>query len=125
MDSLTKIARMFLNGEIYGQHYIAMEDLRKDMEFPCILDIKMGSQAYNPLKIARQTSKIASSSSASHGFRLCGFGKFVKEDGIYNKVSVDKYRHRQIGGDRISEEAALFFTTDAGLRRKVVESVLQ
>jgi hypothetical protein len=68
-----------------------MEDLRQGFAFPCILDIKMGSKAYNPLKIERQNKKLNSSSSCSHGFRLCGFVKYVLEAGSYEKVSADKY----------------------------------
>lgn len=53
LESIVKIARMFIDDKIFNQNYIVMEDLRKGMHYPCILDIKMGSKAYNPIKIAR------------------------------------------------------------------------
>lgn len=37
----------------FGKSYIALEDMTKEMKFPCLMDVKIGSQAYNPLKIER------------------------------------------------------------------------
>lgn len=118
---------MFLDDQIYNQNYMVMEDLRKGMHYPCILDIKMGSKAYNPFKLARQTQKITNSSSGTHGFRFCGYSKYIKEaDGSsnYKKVSVDKYVHRQVSGDKIGEHAEEFFKAHDRLRINVLKSVI-
>ena len=37
----------------FGKSYIALEDMTKEMKFPCLMDVKIGSKAYNPLKIER------------------------------------------------------------------------
>lgn len=124
VEAATKVARLLLNDQIFDQHYIVLEDLRQGLAFPCILDIKMGSKAYNPVKIARQSSKISSSSSGTHGFRLCGFTNYSKSEDGYEKVTVDKYHHRQVTGDLIASETAQFFARDAtSHRHEVVKAV--
>lgn len=37
----------------FGKSYISLEDLTKDLKFPCLMDVKIGSKAYNPIKIER------------------------------------------------------------------------
>ena len=47
---------------------------------PCILDFKLGSKAYNPVKLERQKWKMQISTSAELGFRLCGFCYYERKD---------------------------------------------
>ena len=56
-----------------------MENLTAGMVKPCILDVKLGSKAYNPKKIERQKWKAGISTSAALSFRLCGFS-FYEQD---------------------------------------------
>jgi len=67
----------------FGKSYIALEDMTKEMKFPCLMDVKIGSKAYNPLKIERQNMKIRNSSSSSMGFRLCGLNIYELKENEY------------------------------------------
>jgi len=54
------------------KEFIKLLDLTVDYAKPCILDIKLGSRAYNPEKLEHQAMKIKESTSGSLGFRISG-----------------------------------------------------
>ena len=60
----------------FAVELMKLVDLTKDMQKPCLLDVKLASKPYNPKKLARQQQKIDMSTCKSHGFRLCGFNSF-------------------------------------------------
>lgn len=62
------------------------------MTKPCVIDIKLGSKAYNPKKLDRQKWKAENSTSAEHGFRLCGLSFYEK--GNDSIQTVNKYQCR-------------------------------
>ena len=59
--------------------FFTMENLSAGMMKPCTIDIKLGSKAYNPKKIERQKWKNSCSTSASLGFRMCGFSVYADD----------------------------------------------
>ena len=99
-----------------------MENLFTDMNKPCTLDLKLGSAAYNLKKIERQKWKNSQNTSATHGFRMCGFSVFVKN--AKEASFTDKYFCRQIKEDRIGEELGKYFSDGTILRKNVIEEVL-
>jgi len=60
----------FINIIIQG--FLKLEDLTSGIVSPCILDLKMGSIAYNPEKFTQQLSKMSNTTSSSLNFRVCG-----------------------------------------------------
>ena len=63
-----------------SQDYLVLEDVTRQFQKPCVLDLKMGSRQHgpdaSPEKAARQIAKCADSTSCSLGFRFCGFQVF-------------------------------------------------
>ena len=99
-----------------------MENLFADMKKPCTLDLKLGSQAYNPKKIERQKWKNSQNTSATHGFRMCGFSVFEKDAETANFT--DKYYCRQIKEERIAYELGKYFSDGTTLRSHVITEVI-
>ncbi len=76
------------------------------MTNPCTIDIKIGSQAYNPEKLERQRWKVDVSTSSELGFRLCGLSFYdQKSDGSFEteRTTVSKYECRQIKKSQMIE----------------------
>ena len=100
-----------------------MVDLAANLKLPCVADVKLGSKPYNPKKMERQNWKISSSSSSTHGFRLCGYSNYHSP-----KICkfVNKYTCRSISGDLIEAELASFFSDQQGnLRKAIVQMVVE
>ena len=87
--------------------FFAMRNLTEGMTRPCVIDVKLGSLAYNPKKLDRQKWKAESSTSATHGFRLCGLSYFDR--GEQEQKTVNKYMCRSFKVDEMREYLGRFF----------------
>ena len=72
-----------------------------------MLDLKMGSIAYNEKKLKHQAIKLGSSTSATLKFRVCGLQ--VKNPLTGTDYFRDKYWGRKIKTDAMVSALALFF----------------
>ena len=91
--------------------FFSMKDLRYGMTRPCTIDIKLGSQAYNPKKMERQQWKMSVSTSSELGFRLCGLSFYdQKPDGSFEaeRTTVSKYTCRQIDKSQMIDHLKRF-----------------
>ena len=52
--------------------FLRLQDVTQNLEKPCVLDLKLGFQAYNKEKLASQSVKMKETTSASHGIRITG-----------------------------------------------------
>jgi hypothetical protein len=103
--------------------FLKLEDLTSEMESPCMLDLKMGSVAYNAKKMEHQMSKLNNSTSSSLKYRICGLQvKNQKNDTEYFR---DKYWGRRLKPDDICEAMALFFFDGQEIRRNLVKRFIQ
>ena len=74
--SLYSRSKLKLSHASFVVDLIVMKNLMQGMTRPCICDFKLGSQAYNPVKLERQRWKASSSTSGELSFRLCGVSYF-------------------------------------------------
>ena len=72
-----------------------------------MLDLKMGSLAYNAEKMKHQAEKLGNTTSSTLKFRICGLQVKNPEMGI--EYFRDKYWGRKISLDLIHNALALFF----------------
>ena len=77
-----------------GTHrlYLALNDLTKDYKSPCAIDIKMGTQTYEPgaSEEKKQRELVKCKYQAEVGFRITGFKTYDSLNGTYAGVSNDK-----------------------------------
>ena len=74
------------------------------MTRPCVLDIKLGSQAYNAKKLERQRWKMEISTSAELGFRFCGISYYERsQDGALSEemTLINKYACRSFDQEQM------------------------
>lgn len=72
-----------------------------------MIDLKMGSVAYNPLKSKKQSLKILNSTSGVNGFRISGMEVYRSME---RKILFrNKYWGRSIKSEEIVQSLGLFF----------------
>jgi len=102
--------------------FLKLKDLTISYKEPSILDLKMGSMAYNSGKKSHQAAKLHQSTSASLGFRICGLSVKTKNKTEY---FFDKYWGRNIPADRISNALAIFFHNGEKIRENLLEKYIR
>ncbi|KAG8187650.1 hypothetical protein JTE90_005503 [Oedothorax gibbosus] len=111
----------------FSQKYILLENRVSKYEFPCILDIKMGTRQYgdnmSQAKKQSHTAKAAASTSAILGVRLSGMQVYHQESGVYN--CHNKYYGRSLTVDGFQQAFFNFLHDGVKLRRNVVSALLE
>jgi len=103
--------------------FLKLEDLTSGIESPCMLDLKMGSIAYNPEKFAHQLSKMSNTTSSSLKFRVCGLQVKNPKTGI--DYFRDKYWGRSLKSEAIHNALALFFYDGHAIRRNLLKQFIK
>ncbi|KFM58392.1 Inositol hexakisphosphate kinase 3, partial [Stegodyphus mimosarum] len=93
--------KLWKSSSTISQKYILLENRVSKFEFPCILDIKMGTRQYgDTASIAKRhshTAKAAASTSAVLGIRISGMQVYHQESGRY--TCHNKYYGRSLTVD--------------------------
>lgn len=130
----TQVARAFVpkyygvmnisNGE-GDRPYLVLKDLTILYAKPCVIDIKMGTQTYEPSasieKKSREHSKY--SYQKSIGFRITGFKVYDTTKSLF--YSVDKSFGRSLKPEQIKDGLKLFFHNGRVFRRDILMAVSQ
>ena len=105
-------------------HYIVLSDLTLNCKIPCIIDIKMGQQTYEPsvseLKKIREKQKYVYQEEI--GFRITGLKVYDSECQSY--TITDKKFGRSLLPDQVLDGLALFFYNHKTLRLDVLDIVI-
>ena len=110
-----------LQSQSQSQHYVLLQDIRANFVKPCMMDIKMGTQTYEPDaptdKRRRERSKYQQQS--IFGMRIVGMRRYDPTDPHSDQdgfVTVDKNHGRSLAtrGDLVDAFRWFFSSTTAG-----------
>ena len=105
--------------------YIALGDLTRAFKRPCVMDVKMGTQTFEPTaspeKRARELEKYSYQKEV--GFRITGFKTYDVNMGAYS--SVEKTFGRSLIPTDIQEALKKFFFNGREVRIDVITVVIQ
>ena len=100
-----------------GQTYIIMENLTRDFEKPCLMDIKIGQKTYGPdcteEKAKRQDSSYTGTK-IPFGFSVPGLGSYHGKDKS-EAIRMDKKFGRELTEDRIGELLQLYLDPEGDM----------
>jgi len=103
---------------------IILDDLTSEYEKPCLIDIKMGKQTFEPTasedKIAREIKKYPYQEEI--GFRLTGLKVWEKVSESYNLY--DKHFGRSLIPEQVIPGLALYFYDGEEFRLDVIQSLI-
>lgn len=106
--------------------YILLENLAYKFQYPCIMDLKMGTRQYgDDASLAKRQShmaKVASTTSSSLGLRICGMQVYHHESGHF--ICHNKYYGRGLTVDGFRKALYHFLHDGSKLRSDVVNSLL-
>jgi len=117
--------RMALTLKKTDRLFLALEDLTKGFKVPCALDIKMGTQTFEPGASEEKRDREARKCryQAEVGFRLTGFKVFDTLHGTY--AGVGKEFGRGLLPEQAADGLALFFYDGLCLRRDCIAAAIQ
>ncbi|CDW85914.1 inositol hexakisphosphate kinase 3 [Stylonychia lemnae] len=107
----------------YDKPFICLENLTSPYKHPCMMDLKIGSVAYNPKKSQKQQLKILNSTSGCFSFRISGMEVYKTID--KRIIFRNKYWGRSIKRDEIHDSLGMFFYNGCCIRLNVVEEFIQ
>jgi len=106
--------------------YLVLENLTKDFQKPCVLDLKMGTRMYGDFasdaKRKSQRKKSKKSTSEILGVRFCGSQRFSFSKDSYEMF--DKYVGRVADETELRNLVQKFFINGGVLRGDVIKDVL-
>lgn len=105
--------------------FLALDDLTKGYKTPCAIDIKMGTQTYEPSATAEKKARegMKCRHQAEIGFRITGFKVYDSLHGTY--AGVGKEFGRSLSPDKVTDGLALFFFDGLQLRRDCIAAAIQ
>ena len=88
------VPKSFLVEQKGDDYFVTMEDLTRNFKYPCIMDLKIGTNCAgedcSPEKIARTKKKDEATTTGSLGFRLTGYRSFINNNGEFTESSKGK-----------------------------------
>ncbi|GIY77845.1 inositol hexakisphosphate kinase 1 [Caerostris extrusa] len=110
-----------------AHEYMLLENRVSKYEFPCILDIKMGTRQYgDTMSLAKRqshTAKAAASTSAILGVRISGMQVYHQKSGHY--ICHNKYYGRSLTVDGFQQALYSFLHDGVKLRRTVITALME
>ena len=105
--------------------HIVLEDLTMNFHKPCVIDIKMGQQTYEPTasQIKKKREILKCPFQVDTGFRITGMKVYNIKTKCYSYT--DKQFGRSLRPDQIADGLAVFFNNGFYLRNDVLISTIQ
>jgi hypothetical protein len=106
--------------------YLALEDVSKTFRHPCMMDLKMGRETFEPTAPLEKKiqEKVKYKYQAQVGFRICGFKVYDALAQSYHRV--DKKFGRSLTPDLVEHGLAAFFHNGLGhFRLDVLGALVQ
>ena len=125
MGSGSSSSHPTINNAVRPSAYLVIEDLSKGMFKPCVMDIKMGRQTYEPAatceKIEREQAKYTFQNDV--GFRIAGLKVYSVKEGAF--TIMNKKFGRSLMPEQVSAGLLHFFYNGSSYRRDVLIAVIQ
>ncbi|XP_074640766.1 inositol hexakisphosphate kinase 1-like [Tubulanus polymorphus] len=110
-----------------SQKFILLENVVSHLQFPCILDLKMGTRQHgdDDSESKRQTKiqRCATTTSRTLGVRVCGMQVYQLNSGNY--VCKNKYYGRRLTEQGFLESLTMFFHNGCKMRLDVIELIVE
>ncbi|CAG0893755.1 unnamed protein product [Cyprideis torosa] len=109
-----------------NREFLVLENLTSKYEYPCILDLKMGTRQYGddapPDKIKRHCDRVTSSTSGVLGVRICGMQVY---DPVTTKFRCwDKYHGRSLTVAGFKEAIVRFLQNGNRIRVDLIPAMI-
>ncbi|KPM05545.1 Csa-calmodulin 6 [Sarcoptes scabiei] len=115
------------NESMKEQKFILLENLTSNFEYPCIMDLKMGTRLHDDLasqtKIESHESKVNETTSGALGLRVTGIQIYNRDLGKF--ICYNKYYGRKLTPETFRSTLKMFVSNENFRRHRLLERLIE